>query len=80
MIDRRVILVLLAILSVSLVTFAVVVGFAALHQALGDESGSAVLRAVAGATGALIVIDLVLLVAALALNSSAPPRDRSHEP
>ena len=67
MIDRRVIVVLLWILATSLVAFAVVVAFAALHHALGDLLVARILRIIASGLGILTVIDVVLLVAAIAI-------------
>jgi hypothetical protein len=66
-IDRRVIVVLLWILATSLVAFAVVVAFAALHHALGDLLVARILRTLASGLGILTVIDVVLLVAAIAI-------------
>jgi len=77
LIDRRVIQVLLVIFAVVLVSFAIFVSFAALHQALGDETGGSLLRIAAGILGMAGIIDLIMLVVVLALNACMGPDDES---
>lgn len=67
---------LLGALAVLGVAFTVVMGFYLVIQQLGDQASARVLEWVGGVCLVLLVINFVLLVISLALDSLAPP-DRS---
>jgi hypothetical protein len=72
---------LVAAALVLLVGLAVILGLARLLAAMGDATGTAVLDYVALAGGILLVVDLVVLVLGLGVNSfDDPPRDPIEPP
>ncbi len=73
MISDRVVLSLLAIAILLPVALCVVLGVAALLAQMGDAAGGAVLYRIALAGGIVWIIDLILLVLALAIRSLRGP-------
>jgi len=77
MIPRWFLTTLVFALPVLVVTFAVVLGAAALAGGLGDASGSRGLFWLAMAALVLLVIDVLLLVAALGIRALEADRDEN---
>jgi hypothetical protein len=77
MIPRWFLTTLVFALPVLVVTFAVVLGAAALAGGLGDAAGSRGLLWLAMAALVLLVIDVVLLVAALGIRALEAERDEN---
>ncbi len=77
LIPRPLLIVLVYALPILIVAAVVVMSGYLLLQATGDQSGAAVMRWLSGGLLLLIVIDLVLLVAALGVNAIAQRPDRS---
>ena len=80
MIPRPLLAILVFALPLLVVAFAVVLGGATLAQAMQDVTGALVLRWIALSILLLTVVDLILLVAVLGIQTlaeSTEPRDRS---
>lgn len=69
LVPQRVLFLLIAAAVLLLIGGFVMLGLAALLAALGDEAGSVALEYIALGCGVLLVIDLVCLVLAQAVNS-----------
>jgi hypothetical protein len=79
MIPRWFLYTLVFALPILVVTFGVVLGASALAQGLGDVAGSRGLFWVAMAALVLLVIDAVLLLAALGLRALEAPHDEERD-
>ncbi len=76
LISQRLLLVLIVVSIVLVMTLAAVLAFGAILGAMGDETGSTVLRWVAAGVGMVLAIDLMCLLLALAIHAM----ERCEEP
>ncbi len=69
LVSQQALLVLVVVTIVLLIALAAILGFGAILNAMGDETGSVVVRWIGAGLGVVLAVDLLCLILALAIHA-----------